>query len=87
MDKLEVKHTLSSTHNPQSNGGAERVCKSIHEVLEKRGGHRTDQVELSELCFKVNSHEAEAVLIKDSTEGAQKLSFQAPCKSMLIIKR
>ena len=56
LDKLGVKHILSSAHNPQSNGGAERVCKSIREVLDKRGGHRTDQLELSELCFKVNSH-------------------------------
>ena len=56
MDKLGVKHTLSSAHNPQSNGGAERVCKSIREVLEKRGSHKTSQLELSELCFKVNSH-------------------------------
>ena len=56
LDKLGVKHTLSSAYNPQSNGGAERVCKSIREVLNKRGGHRTTQVELSELCFKVNSH-------------------------------
>ena len=24
--------------------------------MDKRGGHRTTQVELSELCFKVNSH-------------------------------
>ena len=42
LDKLGVKHVLSSAHNPQSNGGAERVCKSIREVLDKRGGHRTD---------------------------------------------
>ena len=56
LDKLGVKHVLSSAHNPQSNGGAERVCKSIREVLDKRGGHRTTQLELSELCFKVNSH-------------------------------
>ena len=26
MDKLGVKHVLSSSYNPQSNGGAERVC-------------------------------------------------------------
>ena len=46
---------LSSSNNPQSNSAAERVCKSICEILEKRGGKKTDQMELSELCFKVNS--------------------------------
>ena len=51
MDKLGVKHVLSSSYNPQSNGAAKRVCKSIREVLEKRGGKRTDQLELSELCY------------------------------------
>ena len=55
MDKLGVKHVLLSSYNPQSNGAAERVCKSIHELLEKRGGKRTHQMELGELCFKVNS--------------------------------
>ena len=43
LDKLGVKHVLSCSNNPQSNGVAERVCKSIREVLEKRGGKKTDQ--------------------------------------------
>ena len=55
FDKLGVKHVLPSSYNPQSNGAAERVCKSIREILGKRGGKKTDQMELSELCFKVNS--------------------------------
>ena len=46
---------LSSSYNPQSNSAAEQVCKSIREVLEKRGRKKTDQMKLSELCFKVNS--------------------------------
>ena len=32
MDKLGVKHVLSSNYNPQSNGAAERVCKNIREI-------------------------------------------------------
>ena len=36
MDKLGVKLGRSSSYNPQSKGGAERVCKSIREVLEKK---------------------------------------------------
>ena len=46
---------LSSSYNPQSNCAAERVCKSLREVLEKRGGKKTTQLEISEICFKVNS--------------------------------
>ena len=40
LDKMGVKHILSSSYNPQSNGGAERVVRSLHEVLEKRGQRR-----------------------------------------------
>ena len=54
MEKLGVRHTLSSSYNPQSNGGAERVVRSLREVLDKRGGKKTSQMELSEICFKVN---------------------------------
>ena len=46
---------LSGSYNPQSNYAAERVCKSLREVLEKRGGKKTSQLEISEICFKVNS--------------------------------
>ena len=55
LDKLGVKHVLSSSFNPQSNGAAERVFRSLREVLEKRGGKKTTQLEISEICFKVNS--------------------------------
>ena len=55
LDKLGVKHALSSSLNPQSNGAAERVVKSLWEVLEKRGWKKTTQLEISEICFKVNS--------------------------------
>ena len=78
LDKLVVKHILSSAHNPQSNGGAERVCKSIREVLDKRGGHRTDQLELSELCFKVNSH------IKPGGRGSAHKRFYKRCPKTLL---
>ena len=54
LDKMGVKHILSSSYNPQSNGGAERVVRSLREVLEKRGQRRTTQSELSEITFKVN---------------------------------
>ena len=50
-----MKHVLPSSCNTQSNGAAERVCKSKREVIENRGRKRTDQMELSELFFKVNS--------------------------------
>ena len=36
MDMMGLKHVLSSSYNPQSNGGAERVVKSLREVLDKR---------------------------------------------------
>ena len=78
LDKLGIKHTLSSAHNPQSNGGAERVCKSIREVLNKRGGHRTDQMELSELCFKVNSH------IQPGGRGSAHERFHKRCPKTLL---
>ena len=55
LDKLGVKHVLSISFNPQSNGGAERVVRSLREVLEKRGVRKTTQLEISEICFKVNS--------------------------------
>ena len=55
LDKLGVKHVLSSSFNPQSNGAAERVVRSLREVLEKRGVKKTTQLEISEICFKVNS--------------------------------
>ena len=55
LDKLGMKHVLSSSFNPKSNGGAERVVRSLREVLEKRGVRKTTQLEISEICFKVNS--------------------------------
>ena len=54
LDRMGVKHVLSSSYYPQSNGGAERVVRSFCEVLEKRGQRRTSQLELSEICFRVN---------------------------------
>ena len=36
LDKLGMKHVLSSSFNPKSNGGAERVVRSLREALEKR---------------------------------------------------
>ena len=48
LDKLGVKHVLSSSFNPQSNGAAERVVRSLREVLEKRGVKKTTQLEISD---------------------------------------
>ena len=78
LDKMGVKHVLSSAHNPQSNGGAERVCKSIREVLDKRGGNRTDQLELSELCFKVNAY------IQPGGRGSAHERFHRRCPKTLL---
>ena len=78
MDKLGVKHVLSSAHNPQSNGAAERVCKSIREVLDKRGVNSTTQLELSELCFKVNSH------VQPGGRGSAHERFHKRCPKSLL---
>ena len=53
MDMMGVKDVLSSSYNPQSNRGAERVVKSLREFLEKRGAKKTDQLELSEICLRL----------------------------------
>ena len=68
LDKHGVKHVLSSSFNTQSNGAAERVVRSLREVLEKRGGKKTTQLKISEICFKVNSisQQEEAQQRKDS---------------------
>ena len=79
MDKLGVKLGRSSSYNPQSKGGTERVCKSIREVLEKKGGKRTDQLELSEFSKSTAlcNQGADDLQQRDSTRVAQKHSYQA----------
>ena len=80
MDKLGVKLGRSSSYNPQSKGGTERVCKSIREVLEKKeakGLTSLNSVSCASKSTVMSNKEAEDLQQRDSTKEAQKPSYQA----------
>ena len=56
MNRLGVKHVKASAYNSSSNGGAERVVRSIKEYLRKENIQKVTQELLQKLTFQVNNH-------------------------------
>ena len=56
MHRLGVKHVKASAYNSSSNGGAERVVRSIKLYLRKKNIQKVTQELLQKLTFQVNNH-------------------------------
>jgi hypothetical protein len=56
LEKLGIRHKLTSAYNSCSNGGAERSVRALKHVLNRDGVKTVTQEILDKICFLSNSH-------------------------------